>query len=250
VSPDQPCAARDTPQPRAGDDVRYHALIAAAGSGARFGSDRPKQYASLDGKPLLVHVLERIEAGFPLQMTYVALAIDDRWYDGAVGARERVKTLRCGGKTRAETVRNALDAIPDAAIDDWILVHDAARPCVDAASLARLRQELDGDDIGGILAVPVVAALKRADERGRSARTEPRENLWQAQTPQMFRYGVLREALAKPGAVDAVDEAQAVEALGLRPRLVTGSTNNLKVSFSDDLLLAEAILALERGART
>jgi len=230
--------------------VRYHALIAAAGSGARFGGERPKQYASLDGMPLLVHVLERLAASFPLQMTYVALAVGDRWYDDAVGVRSRVTALRCGGKTRAETVRNALDAIPDAANEDWILVHDAARPCVDAASLARLRRELDGDDVGGILAVPVVAALKRADERARIVRTESRENLWQAQTPQMFRCGVLREALAKPGALDAVDEAQAVEALGLRPRLVTGSANNLKVSFSDDLLLAEAILALERGVKT
>jgi 2-C-methyl-D-erythritol 4-phosphate cytidylyltransferase len=231
-------------------DVRYHALIAAAGSGTRFGGERPKQYATLDGKPLLVHVLERLAAGFPLQMTYVALATDDRWYDDAAGGRDRVKPLRCGGKTRAETVRNALDAIPDAASEDWIVVHDAARPCVDAASLARLRQELDGDDVGGILAIPVVAALKRADERARIVRTESRENLWQAQTPQMFRCGVLREALSKPGALDAVDEAQAVEALGLRARLVMGSANNLKVSFSDDLLLAEAILALERGAQT
>ena len=230
--------------------MRYHALIAAAGAGSRFGAELPKQYALLAGKPLLVHAIERLTAGLPLHMTYVALAIGDRWYDGAVGERDRVRALRCGGGTRAETIRNALGALADVASDDWIVVHDAARPCIDAASLTRLRHELDGDDVGGILAIPVVSALKRADERGRSARTEPREGLWQAQTPQMFRYGVLRTALAQPDALRAVDEAQAVETLGMRPRLVVGNANNLKVSFADDLLLAEAILALERGAKT
>ncbi len=158
--------------------------------------------------------------------------------------------LRCGGSTRAATVRNALAAIVDAASSDWIVVHDAARPCVDAASLSRLQRELVDDPVGGILAIPVVSALKRADDGGRIARTEPREGLWQAQTPQMFRYGVLREAFARPGAELAVDEAQAVEALGARPRLIAGNSNNLKISYSDDLLLAAAILAAERGAKT
>lgn len=230
--------------------MRYHALIAAAGTGSRFGAELPKQYARLDGKPLLVHAIDRLMAGLPLHMTYIALALDDRWYDGAVGARDRVKALRCGGRTRAETVRNALGTLSELASDDWIVVHDAARPCIDAASLSRLQRELEGDEVGGILAIPMVSALKRADECGRIARTEPREGLWQAQTPQMFRCGVLREAMAKPDALVAADEAQAVEALGLRPRLVVGHANNLKVSFSDDLLLAEAILALERGAIT
>ena len=147
-------------------------------------------------------------------------------------------------------MRNALAALPDAANDDWIVVHDAARPCVDPASLARLQRELAGDPVGGILAVPVVAALKRADDAGRIARSEPREGLWQAQTPQMFRCGVLREALALPGAERAVDEAQAVEALQLRPRLIAGNSNNLKISYPEDILLAAAILAAERGAKT
>ena len=230
--------------------MRYHALIPAAGEGSRFASDRPKQYAPLDGKPVLLHSIERLAAGFPLHMTYVALAAGDRWYDREVGARPRVTALRCGGSTRAETVRNALAEVRDAAADDWIVVHDAARPCVDPASLARLQRELADDAVGGILAIPVVSALKRGDGDGRVARTEPREGLWQAQTPQMFRYGVLREAFTRSGALQAVDEAQAVEALGLRPRLVVGHPNNLKVSYPDDLLLASAILAALHGAKS
>lgn len=230
--------------------MRYYALIPAAGEGSRFAADRPKQYAQLDGKPVLLHAIERLAAAFPLQMTYVALAPDDRWYDREIGARPGVTALRCGGTTRAETVRNALDALADAAPDDWIVVHDAARPCVDRASLARLQSELADNPVGGILAIPVVSALKRADEQGFVACTEPRDGLWQAQTPQMFRYHVLRDALARPGAAHAVDEAQAVEALGLKPRLVAGHPNNLKISYPDDLFLAAAILAAEHGART
>ncbi|MEO8303317.1 MAG: 2-C-methyl-D-erythritol 4-phosphate cytidylyltransferase [Betaproteobacteria bacterium] len=229
--------------------MRYHALIPAAGESSRFASDRPKQYAPLDGKPVLMHAIERLAAAFPLHMTYVALQVGDRWYDSEIGTHPRVCALRCGGSTRAETVRNALAMLPDVATDDWIVVHDAARPCVDPASLARLQRELADDAVGGILAVPMVSALKRAGDDGRVARTEPREGLWQAQTPQMFRYGVLRDAFAQPGAGRSVDEAQAVEALGLRPRLVVGHPNNLKISYSDDLLLASAILAAMHGAK-
>lgn len=229
---------------------RYHALIAAAGTGSRFASEIPKQYALLEGKPVLQHAIDRLAAGLPLHWTYVALAADDGWYDRTVGARERVTTVRCGGATRAQTVRNAAGVIADAANDDWVVVHDAARPCIDRASLARLQRELADDDIGGLLAVPVVSALKRADDGGRSAGTAPRDGLWHAQTPQMFRYGVLRDALARPGADLAVDCAEAVEALGHRPRLITGSASNLKISYPEDLMLAAAILAAERGAKS
>jgi 2-C-methyl-D-erythritol 4-phosphate cytidylyltransferase len=229
---------------------RFHALIVAAGAGSRFASEIPKQYALLEGKAVLEHAIERLAAALPLAGTIVALAPDDRWYEQTVGTRSGVTALRCGGATRGATVRNALAALTGAANDDWILVHDAARPCVDGASLARLRRELEGDNVGGLLAIPVVSALKRADESGRVAGTEPRERLWQAQTPQMFRFSVLRDALAQPGADLAVDCAQAVEKLGLRPRLVTGSATNLKISYPEDLMLAAAILAAERGATT
>ena len=229
---------------------RFHALIVAAGAGSRFGSELPKQYALLEGKPVLQHSIDRLAAGLPLDGITVALAPDDRWYERAIGTQRGVTALRCGGATRAATVRNALGALTSAASEDWIVVHDAARPCVDRRSLARLQQELAGDDVGALLAIPVVSALKRADDAGRVASTEPREQLWQAQTPQVFRCGVLRNALAQPGAELAVDCAQAVEALGLRPRLVAGSANNLKISYPEDLMLAAAILAAERGEKT
>ena len=229
---------------------RYHAFIVAAGTGSRFASETPKQYALLDGKPVLQHAIDRLAAGMPLHRTYVAIARDDCWFDREIRAEEAVTPIRCGGATRAATVRNALDAFVDVANDDWVVVHDAARPCVDRASLGRLRRELADDAVGGLLAIPVVSALKRADDSGRVAGTQPREGLWQAQTPQMFRYGILRDALARAGSDDAVDCAQAVEALGMRARLVAGSANNPKISYPEDLMLAAAILAAERGEQS
>jgi len=228
---------------------RYHALIVAAGTGSRFASETPKQYALLDGKPVLQHAIDRLAAGMPLHRTYAAIARDDRWFDRAIRAEEAVTPIRCGGATRAATVRNALDVFVDVENDDWVVVHDAARPCVDRASLGRLRRDLADDAVGGLLAIPVVSALKRAEDSGRVAGTQPREGLWQAQTPQMFRYGILRDALARAGSDDAVDCAQAVEALGMRARLVAGSANNLKISYPEDLMLAAAILAAERGGQ-
>ena len=127
-----------------------------------------------------------------------------------------------------------------AADDDWMLVHDAARPCLSGAMLAALIDELAHDPVGGLLAVPVADTLKRADGAQRVAATEPRDGLWQAQTPQMFRYGMLREALEKCRAV--TDEAGAIEALGLQPRLVRCDTTNLKVTYPADLALAAMIL--------
>jgi 2-C-methyl-D-erythritol 4-phosphate cytidylyltransferase len=229
--------------------MRYYALIPAAGNGSRFRGDSPKQYWKLDGKPVLAHSIERLAAAIPLQQIHVAVAPADRWFDEAVGARPGVSVLRCGGATRGETVRNLLSKLSGAQDDDWILIHDAVRPCIDAPSLTRLRQELQDDDVGGLLALPVVGTLKRAGLGGRSVKSEPREDLWTAQTPQMFRYGVLRDALARPGAAHCTDEAQAVEALGLKPRLVTGSPTNLKITYPDDLTLAAAIMAAQRNAQ-
>jgi 2-C-methyl-D-erythritol 4-phosphate cytidylyltransferase len=226
--------------------VHYHALIAAAGIGGRFGAEAPKQYAMLDGKPVLAHAIERVQAAFPLQSTYVALSSHDRWFDRAVRLPHRITPLRCGGDTRAATVRNALDALMNVADDDWIVVHDAVRPCVDAESLLRLRTEIGDDSVGGLLAVPVASTLKSADTAHRSAGTVSREGLWQAQTPQMFRFHVLRAAFAQADIEHITDEAQAVEGLGLRPRIVPGSRTNLKITFPEDLGLVAAILAVER----
>ena len=230
--------------------MRYHALIPAAGGGARFGADSPKQYSLLAGKPVLLHAMERLAASIPLHMTYVVLAADDHWFDRAIGSRERVAVLRCGGETREQTVRNALRELADIADEDWIVVHDAVRPCVDAASLLRLQTELAGDDTGGLLAIPMACSLKGVGGDMRIVATEPRDGLWRAQTPQMFRYGVLRSAFARQGIEQMTDEAQVVEAFGRQPKLVVGNSNNLKITYPDDLTLAAAILATEAAGRS
>jgi 2-C-methyl-D-erythritol 4-phosphate cytidylyltransferase len=159
----------------------------------------------------------------------------------------RLEPLYCGGRTRRESVYNGLIAAMAAIdADDWVLVHDAARPCLPRADLERLLGECAADAIGGILALPAAETVKRAgkDEAGaqRVTSTEDRALLWLAQTPQMFRAGLLAQALAQPGAADVTDESGALERLGLRPRLVTGSRENLKVTFAEDLTIAEAIL--------
>ena len=228
---------------------RYFALLPAAGNGIRFGAGKPKQYSTIDGKSLLQHSIDRLSAALPLTRIYVAVSDHDAWFDTAVAKRDDLVALPCGGSTRAETVANALSLFEDVASDDWILVHDAVRPCVDTECLTRLLHEVGDDAVGGLLAVPAAATLKRSDESGRSIRTEPREGIWHAQTPQMFRYGVLREALGRAGSANTTDEAQAVEALGLKPRLVTGSRANVKVTYPDDLLLAAAILATQQQRR-
>jgi 2-C-methyl-D-erythritol 4-phosphate cytidylyltransferase len=222
--------------------MRVHALIPAAGNGSRCGGDAPKQYWPLAGKPILLHSLERLRAALPLDDIHVAIAREDRWYDARIGAQPGVTVSRCGGATRGETVHNVLAEVIDADDDDWIVVHDAVRPCVDLASLQRMMDALDGDPVGGLLGLAAVSTLKRIDGDGRVARTESREGLWHAQTPQMFRYRVLRDALASPAAARCTDEAQAVEMLGLKARLVPGSPTNIKITYPGDMALAAAIL--------
>jgi len=227
--------------------ARLIALVPAAGGGSRFGGTLPKQYAPLAGRPLLACTLDRLRDALDLHGIAVAIAPDDLLYDRLIGAREGVTVLRCGGSGRSDTVRNALRAMAATCHDDdWILVHDAARPCVPRDALERLVAQLEHETAGGLLAIPAADTLKRSDGNGdapRVLRTEDRAGLWQAQTPQMFRYGMLARACAHPAARECTDEAQAVEALGVAPRLVRGSVANLKVTFPDDLHLAAAILA-------
>jgi 2-C-methyl-D-erythritol 4-phosphate cytidylyltransferase len=222
---------------------RHYAIVPAAGSGSRFGAEKPKQYLDLLGRPLIFHTLAALTACPDIERVWVVLAPDDPWwprYDWSeLGAK--LETVRCGGATRAESVGNGLQAAAMvAADDDWVLVHDAARPCLSAAMLEALFAELADDPVGGLLAVPVADTLKRADGEQRVAATEPRDGLWQAQTPQMFRYGRLQKALENETAV--TDEAGAIETLGLRPKLVRGDTTNLKVTYPADLALAAMIL--------
>jgi 2-C-methyl-D-erythritol 4-phosphate cytidylyltransferase len=222
--------------------MTYYALVPAAGNGFRFGAGIPKQYLPLQGKPVLQHALDRLRAHFPLRRTYVVLAPDDHWFEEMMVVPESVTLLRCGGATRAESVRNALERLESVETDDWIVVHDAVRPCLDRDESLRLQRELADDDVGGFLAVPISDTVKRLGDDARVVRTESREALWRAQTPQMFRYGILRQAFALPGLDRWTDEAHAVEALGLTPRGIAGSACNVKITFPDDMVLAAAIL--------
>jgi len=220
----------------------FHALVPAAGFGARMGHELPKQYLPLAGQPLIFHALNTLCASPEIATVFVVLAPGDtlfHTYDWS-GFGDKLQPLYCGGATRAESVANGL-LVSELEPDDWVLVHDAARPCLTEAHVARLIAELRDDEVGGILAVPVADTLKRADADGRILRTESREQLWQAQTPQMFRAGLLAQALRQCQTV--TDEASAVEALGLRSKLVLGDSTNFKVTYPQDLLLAELLLA-------
>ena len=228
--------------------MSFYALIPAAGAGTRMAGGQPKQYLALAGKPMLWHAARALCVP-AVETVFVVLAPDDERFAAcdwsALGGR--IEPLYCGGATRRDSVYNGLVAAMAAVdADDWILVHDAARPCLPRADLARLIEECESDAIGGILALPAADTVKRAakDEAGalRVAATEDRAQLWLAQTPQMFRAALLAQAL-KDARGGLTDEASAVEAMGLRPRLVTGSRENLKVTFPEDLGIAEAIIA-------
>jgi 2-C-methyl-D-erythritol 4-phosphate cytidylyltransferase len=223
---------------------RFFGLIPAAGAGERMGIATPKQYLPLLGHPVLYHSVSALLASGRIDTVFVVLAAGDRefrthdWREFG----ERIAPLYCGGATRHDSVLNGLVAASSTVQpDDWMLVHDAARPCLGQRELLRMLDTLALDEVGGILAVPVADTLKRADATRQILSTEPREHLWQAQTPQMFRHGLLLDALSRTAKM--TDEAGAVEAMGLKPKLVQGASGNLKITYADDLELAELILA-------
>ena len=218
-----------------------YALVPAAGGGSRMGSACPKQYLPLAGQPLIRHALATLCAVPAIARVFVVLAPDDQQWPGCQDLAAKLRVLRRGGATRAKSVANGLRAMDGVSDDDWVLVHDAARACLSVAHVEQLIRDVGDDPVGGILAVPVADTLKRARADGRIAATVPRENLWQAQTPQMFRRGMLLRALEAAPAV--TDEASAIEALGLHPKLVAADATNLKVTYPLDLRLAEWILA-------
>lgn len=229
---------------------RMHVLIPAAGGGSRFGTRAPKQYADLAGLPVIARTIDRLMRALPRADVIVALSPGDDAFEAKREPWQKTEALRCGGASRGETVANALSALsPRCGADDWIVVHDAARPCVPVDALLRLVTDLEHDDVGGLLAIPVADTLKREDPASlhRVLRTEDRARLWQAQTPQMFRFGVLQAAFGRLDAATLTDEAQAVEALAATgacaaPRLVPGSAQNIKITYAGDLVLAAAIL--------
>ncbi len=229
--------------------VRRWAIVPAAGQGSRFGAVQPKQYMPLLERPLLSWTLAGLLAEPRIDGIVVALAPgDELWQSVPEFANPRVR--RCTGGTRREhSVAQGLDALGGEAQDtDWALVHDAARPCLRRPDLDLLFQTLDPDAVGGLLAVPVSDTLKRDDGEQRVGGTVARDGLWRALTPQMFRYGLLRRALRLCLERDrpVTDEAAAIEGLGLRPRLVRGRADNIKVTNPEDAALAEAILRSEK----
>jgi len=221
---------------------RYFALIPAAGVGVRMAASGPKQYLKIGGKPMLRHAIDAFLFSELIAHTYVVVSPDDPIIDSVVPSHG-VTVLRCGGATRMESVQNGLAALsPTLRENDWVLVHDAARPGLDDALIEKLITQTGEHPVGGLLALPVVDTVKRsiAGDLG----TVSREGLWLAQTPQMFRYKLLRDALAAARDPNQItDDASAVEALGLSPKLVEGHPRNMKVTLPSDVRIAEMYLA-------
>lgn len=224
--------------------MHYWLIMPAAGSGRRFGAAVPKQYLPLAGKTVIEHALAPFLADDRCRQIIVALDPADTFFDTLPPARDARLRVVAGGAQRCDSVRNAVLSI-DAGADDWVLVHDAARPCVSAAELDALLTQCEGDAVGGLLAAPLSDTLKRGDAQQRVLETPSRESLWRALTPQMFRLGLLCAALQAAQAMgrQPTDEAQALEWCGYAPRLVAGRAANLKITAPADLPLAAAVLA-------
>lgn len=225
---------------------KIFALVLAAGQGTRMGDPVPKQYVPIAGRPMMFHSIDTLAGVSRIERVFVVLAPMDRhWGEHDWSSLpDKVEAIFCGGTRRSESVSKSLKHLEERiAKDDWVLVHDAARPCIDRELVEQFLDELEDDAVGGLLAIPLADTLKSADENVRVAATIPRLNLWRAQTPQMFRNDMLRRGLEKKP--QATDEAEAIESLGYyAPRLVQGENTNIKVTFAEDLQIAEMILKL------
>lgn len=224
--------------------TQYHVLIPCAGSGSRMKSATPKQYLPLNGKPILRHAIDIFEA-MPIvsQIFIVIAAADAYWSDELLQGCHKTKVLTCGGESRAASVYQGLQAlVSQVDSEDWVLVHDAARPGIDAEIVQRLIHAMQAQDIGGLLALPLADTLKRAGATQHVSATIPREALWQAQTPQMFKIGMLEQALASSLERQPTDEAQAMEWAGYSPKLVLGDLKNLKITYPHDIAVVSALM--------
>ncbi|HEX5055084.1 MAG TPA: 2-C-methyl-D-erythritol 4-phosphate cytidylyltransferase [Gammaproteobacteria bacterium] len=231
---------------------RRWVIVPAAGVGRRMGSERPKQYLELAGMPVLSHVLQRFAGLSQLAAIVVALNPEDHYWNSiAKPSHARLQTV-AGGAERRHSVWNALGALDGEAHDrDWVLVHDAARPCVRIADVLRLLGDIERHPAGGLLALPLTDTVKRGDSAMQAEATVDRSGLWRAQTPQVFRYGALKAALgqALAGNRAVTDESQAMELAGHRPLLVAGSADNIKITDMQDMKLAELYLQLQAAER-
>lgn len=231
---------------------RLFALVPCAGVGARSGADRPKQYVNLAGQPLVAHTLKALGQVRRLSATLVVLSPGDSIFRTLMPDFESATgwLAHCGGETRAASVAAGLEELVSrgAQADDWVLVHDAARCLLHPDWIDRLVDACQPDAVGGLLALPLADTLK-SEHSGRVAGTVERSGKWAAQTPQMFRIGLLRRALAAASRAEGTavtDESSAVEALGLQPLLVPGSVENFKVTYPEDFVLAARLLSSRR----
>jgi 2-C-methyl-D-erythritol 4-phosphate cytidylyltransferase len=234
----------------------FHIIIPAAGSGSRMQNALPKQYLPLAGKPMISHTIQVFFNHARINSIHLALSPDDDfWRSLTIEPASKLKLHYTGGESRSQTVLNTLQVM-DVAEDDWILVHDAARPGLTLALLDNLLNTLENDTVGGLLALPLADTLKQSDAQNsglqsRVLKTILRDGLWQAQTPQMFRYATLKKALENFDQTvnnsNPTDEAEAVEALGLSPKLVQGELRNLKITYPQDLALLEALFSAEQN---
>jgi len=220
---------------------RYWAVVPAAGVGTRMQADRPKQYLSLAGRTVIEHSLDRLLNHSAIAGGVLALSVGDPYWPDLGYRHAKPLWIAAGGSERSASVLSALQLLSTRADDgDWVLVHDAARPCLRATDMDRLIERCTAHPVGGLLAVPVRDTLKRADTCGQVVTTVDRGNLWHAQTPQMFRLGDLRHALrdALAAGITITDEAYALEWAGRAPLLVEGHADNLKITRPEDLALA------------
>ncbi len=236
--------------PTSSAEPAFWVVVPAAGAGQRMGADRPKQYLELAGRTVIEHSLAPFAARACIRGIMVVLAGDDACFARLpISGEARIRTT-LGGAQRHQSVHQGLLALQGMAdANDWVLVHDAARPCLHPDDLDQLLAQARDDFPGGLLAAPVIDTLKQADSELKVTQTIPRAGLWRALTPQMFRYELLTTALAAALAaqVEVTDEAAAIERLGIKPALIPGRSDNLKITHEPDLALAEAILARRRA---
>ncbi len=229
--------------------MAFWAVVPAAGTGSRLNPDIPKQYLSLDGQTVLERSLARLDALAMISATVLVLRAGDNradsLFEAGADTRARQMIRGEGGDDRCQSVLNGLYQLKSRAeSSDWVLVHDAARPCVRVADMLRLLEVVAEHPVGGLLAVPVTDTLKQADDERRVHRTIDRRRLWAAQTPQVFRYGLLLEALqqATTRGYAVTDESSAMELAGHQPVIVQGSPDNIKITWPHDLALASLML--------
>ena len=229
------------------NDERFWVVVPAAGAGRRMGADIPKQYLELSGKMVLLHTLERLASCPGVSGLFLGLSAGDPYWQELSFTAPWLKQVCDGGAERADTVSLILDAMAGSVEEtDWVLVHDAARPCVTHEDILQLMKLASLQD-GGLLGRPVSDTVKLTDSNDRVMQTIPRDGLWRAQTPQMFRYSELRQALqdAKNKGLVITDEASAMEYAGYRPLMVQGRSDNIKITVPGDLELAETFLKLQ-----